>query len=102
MEKEQAIDYIENLKEGDFLTVNIPIFANNTAQITAMYVGKDKNGGYRFLDNGSFILTKEFLERGKVTIDKEYNSDIAIDIHTKFKMEQEIKRQKQKSNRDYR
>lgn len=97
---EQAINYLENLEKGNFLTVNIPIFRDETAQVTAMYLGKDKDGNYNFLDTGNFKLTKEFLEKGKITIDKEYDGDIAMDIHAKFRIEQEKK--KQKSNRDYR
>lgn len=97
---EQAIDYLENLERGNFLTVNIPIFKDETAQVTAMYLGKDKDGNYNFLDTGNFKFTKEFLEKGKVTIDKEYDGDIAMDIHKKFKIEQDRKRQK--NNRDYR
>ena len=97
---EQAIDYLENLERGNFLTVNIPIFKDETAQVTAMYLGKDKDGNYNFLDTGNFKLTKEFLEKGKITIDKEYDGDIAMDIHAKFRIEQDKK--KQKSNRESR
>ena len=97
---EQAIDYLEKLERDNFLTVNIPIFRDETAQVTAMYLGKDKDGTYNFLDTGNFKFTKEFLEKGKITIDKEYDGDIAMDIHAKFRIEQEKK--KQKSNRDYR
>lgn len=97
---EQAIDYLENLERGNFLTVNIPIFKDETAQVTAMYLGKDKDGNYNFLDTGNFKFTKEFLEKGKVTIDKEYDGDIAMDIHAKFRIEQDKK--KQKSNRESR
>lgn len=97
---EQAINYLENLEKGNFLTVNIPIFRDETAQVTAMYLGKDKDGNYNFLDTGNFKFTKEFLEKGKVTIDKEYDGDIAMDIHAKFRIEQDKK--KQKSNRESR
>ena len=93
MQKEQAIDYLEKLKEGEFLTVNIPIFRNDMAQVTAMYIGKEKDGRYKFMDTGNFQLSKEFLESGKVTIDKEFNGYKAIEIHEKFKRLQE-KRQK--------
>ena len=97
---EQAINYLENLEKGNFLTVNIPIFRDETAQVTAMYLGKDKDGNYNFLDTGNFKLTKEFLEKGKITIDKEYDGDTAMDIQKKFKIEQNRKRKK--NNRNYR
>ena len=56
MEREDAIKYLENLQQGDFLTVNIPIIADKKIQVTAMYVGKDKEGRYNFIDSGNFIL----------------------------------------------
>ena len=102
MEKEDAIKFLEKLQQGEFLTVNIPIIANQKIQVTAMYVGKDKAGRYNFLDSGNFILSKEFLEKGSVTLDKEYNGDVAIDIYAKFKMEQERKNKQKKHNRDVR
>ena len=42
MIKEDAINYLENLEQGRFITVNIPIIAEEKIQVTAMYVGKDK------------------------------------------------------------
>ena len=102
MEREDAIKYLENLQQGDFLTVNIPIIADKKIQVTAMYVGKDKEGSYNFIDSGNFILSKEFLEKGNISIDKEYNGDIATDIYAKFKREQERKNKQKKHNRDYR
>jgi hypothetical protein len=102
MEREDAIKYLENLQQGDFLTVNIPIIADKKIQVTAMYVGKDKEERYNFIDSGNFILSKEFLEKGNISIDKEYNGDIATDIYAKFKREQERKNKQKKHNRDYR
>lgn len=96
MEKEDAIKFLENLQQGEFLTVNIPIIADQKIQVTAMYVGKDKAGRYNFLDSGNFILSKEFLEKGSVTLDKKYNGDVAIDIYAKFKMANLKERRKSK------
>lgn len=101
MESEDAINYLEKLKEGDFLTVNIPIVGHDIVQVTAMYIGKEKDGRYKFMDTGNFQLSKEFLERGKVTIDKEFNGYEAIEIHEKFKKLQE-KQQKKDKNKDVR
>ena len=101
MEKDDAINYLEKLKEGDFLTVNIPILGHDVARVTTMYVGKEKDGRYKFMDTGNFRLSKEFLERGKVTIDKEFNGYEAIEIQEKFKKLQE-KQQKKNKNRNVR
>ena len=96
MQSLEAIDYLETLQKGQFLTVNIPILGDDMIKVTAMYVGKDKEGRYNFIDNGNFILSKDFLEKGKVTIDKEYDGDIAIDIHAKVRLELERKKHKNK------
>lgn len=97
MVNEDAINYLENLEVGNFLTVNIPIFRNETAQVTAMYIGKDEDGKYTFLDTGNFKLSREFLEKGKVTIEKEFNGEQAMDIYVKLKIEQERKQKKNKT-----
>ena len=61
------------------------ISRDNIVQVTAMYIGKDELGRYNFVDKGNFILSKEFLERGKVTIDKEFNQDDAVEIYSKVR-----------------
>ena len=102
MSENDAINYLEKLERGNFLTVNIPISRDDVIQVTAMYIGKDEMGRYNFADKGNFILSKEFLEKGNISIDKEYNGDIATDIYAKFKREQERKNKQKKHNRDYR
>ncbi len=86
MSENDAINYLEKLERGNFLTVNIPISRDDVIQVTAMYIGKDEMGRYNFADKGNFILSKEFLEKGEVTIDKEYNRDDAFEIYSKVKM----------------
>ena len=101
MKEDEAIDFLENLEKGNFLTVNIPIYKGQIQPVTVMYTGKDNEGRYNFVDNGVFKMSKEFLEKGTVTIDKDFDGDVALDIHAKVKMEQERK-QKHKNNRDIR
>ena len=91
MEKEKAIEYLEDFKEGSFLTLNIPIVGSEVAKVTAMYVGKDKDGRYNLIDNGIIKLTRDFLEKGIITIDKEYDKNVATEIYEKQKLEKEIK-----------
>ncbi|MBP3830790.1 MAG: hypothetical protein ILA02_00140 [Clostridia bacterium] len=85
MREDDAINYLDKLERGNFLTVNIPISRDDTVQVTAMYIGKDELGRYNFVDKGNLILSKEFLERGKVTIDKEFNKDDAFEIYSKVR-----------------
>lgn len=85
MSEDDAINYLDKLERGNFLTVNIPISRDEVVQVTAMYIGKDEMGRYNFADKGNFVLSKEFLERGKVTIDKEYKRDDAFEIYSKIR-----------------
>ncbi len=99
MQKDEAIEYLEKLEIGTFLTVNIPISSNCNIPVTAMYVGKDKEGRYEFLDTGEFILSKDFLEKGKISIEKEYDNNNAVKIHSRIKKEYEKKHNKNKDVR---
>ena len=56
MEKQEAIDYLNNLQPGMFCTVNLPLYGNEVIPITAMYIGQDKGG--RLL-NKFWIIYKE-------------------------------------------
>lgn len=98
MKEQEAINYLETLEKGNYITVNIPILGDENIPVTAMYMGKDNNR-YNFLDTGKFVLSKEFIERGKVTIDKEFDDEKAMEIHAKVRLEQE---KKTKKNRDAR
>lgn len=75
MREDEAIKFLETLEVGTFLTVNIPISPNQNMPVTAMYAGKDKDGRYEFLDTGEFILSKNFLEKGKISIEKEFDEE---------------------------
>ena len=70
-----------------------------------MFIGKDDFGRYNFADKGLFTLSKEFIERGKVSIDKEFNGDEAFEIYSKVRQEQKknaIKNQNKIKSRDAR
>ena len=77
----------------------------NSIPVTAMFIGKDDSGRYNFADKGLFTLSKEFIERGKVFIDKEFNGDEAFKIYSKVRQEQKknaIKNQNKNESRDAR
>ena len=99
MKEDEAINYLETLQVGTFLTVNIPISASENIPVTAMYAGKDKDGRYEFLDTGEFILSKDFLEKGKISIEKEFDDESAMKIHTRIRKEFEKKHTKNKDAR---
>ena len=88
MEREDAIKYLENLQQGDFLTVNIPIIADKKIQVTAMYVGKDKEGRYNFYDGGgacgTFKMTAQFIRDKDIKITKQFDEEKTYDIYVKL------------------
>ena len=83
MEKQEAIDYLNNLQSGMFCTVNLPLYGNEVIPITAMYMGKDKDG----IDTGRFIMSKEFIENKAISIDKDFDEEKAMEIHSKVRMQ---------------
>ena len=90
MIKDEAINYLENLRDGRFLTVNIPIFKDEVKPVTVMYLGKDKIGRYKFVNKESiifstFVLSKEIIERGNVSLDKSFDREKAYEIYSKGK-----------------
>ncbi len=101
MKEQEAIDYIESLEPGEYMTVNIPLLGHDSIPVTVMYVGKDKLNRYNFIDTGKFTLSKDFIERGKISIDKEFNRETADEIYQKVLMAKEKNNKKQK-NRDAR
>lgn len=98
MREYEAIDYLDKLEVGNYLTVNIPLIGDDKIPVTAMYLGKDKSGKYNFADLGTFVFSKEFIEKGRISIDKEYDGDKALEIHARIRKEQKKSFKKQKNN----
>ena len=95
MENQETIKYLDNLLVGMFCTVNIPLYNNEKIPVTAMYIGKDKDGRYNFIDTGRFVLSKEFIEQKSMTIDKTFDEDKAFEIYSKVRIK-DIKNKKEK------
>ena len=94
MKEQEAIDYLDNLQVGEFITVNIPVFSGEYIASTCLYMGKDES---------CFKLSKDFLIKNKISVDKEFDGDKAFDIYKDIKKEQENReKQKHKKNRDAR
>lgn len=98
MKEQEAINYLENLESGNYVTINIPVYKDENIPVTAMYLGKDNQGRYNFADTGKFVFTKEFIERGKITLDKEYDGDKAFEIYEK--LQKDIHKEKKKKDRE--
>ena len=96
MERQEAINYLNNLQKGMFCTVNLPLYGNEVMPITAMYMGKDKDGRYNFMDTGRFILSKEFIENKAISIDKKYDEDKPFEIYSKVRRQPNKKKNKER------
>ena len=66
--KNGTIEYLDSLKKGDFCTVNIPLINNVTIPITAMYMGKDEDNRYKFIDKGNFVLPAKLIEEKAIQV----------------------------------
>lgn len=97
MEKD-TIGYLNSLKKGDFCTVNIPLINNETIPITVMYMGKDREGRYNFIDTGRFIMSKEFIKQKSISVDKNFDEERAMEIYSKLRMQidRKLKREKER------
>ena len=98
MKEQEAINYLENLESGNYVTINIPLFKDENIPVTAMYLGKDTQGRYNFADSDRFVFSKEFIEKGKISLDKEYDGDKAFEIYAN--LQKEIKKEKIKKDRE--
>ncbi len=98
MKNQEAIDYLNNLQQGMFCTVNIPICNDKEKiPITVMYMGKDKDGRYIFIDTGRFIMSKEFIENKAISIDKSFDEDKAFEIYSKVRMQPNKNKNKERA-----
>lgn len=98
---EEAIEYLDSLEPGEFCTINIPIYSGEYIASTCIFLGKDDKGRYNFKDNNCFKFSKDFLMKNKISVDKQFDGNKALDIHEKIKLEQE-KKEKKNKNRDAR
>ena len=81
--------------------MNIPIYSGEFIASTCIYLGKDDEGRYSFKDDNCFKMSKEFLVRNRISVEKTFDGDKALDIHAQVRKEQ-VKQKKKKSNRDAR
>ena len=82
MEKQEAIDYLNNLQPGMFCTVNLPLYGNEVIPITAMYKGQqqvvtmnqvisDLNTEFMTVENHvNYLTRKDGMEMTRNEIDQ--------------------------------
>lgn len=72
MQKEDSIKILEELQNGMFCSIGLPITNSMRSDVTAMYLGKDKDGRYNFFDGGgaygTFKLTEKLIREKKLKL----------------------------------
>ena len=53
MEEKDSIEVLEELGTGMFCNIELPLTNSMTSNVTAIYLGKDKDGRYNFFDGGA-------------------------------------------------
>ena len=106
MKQEKAINYLEKLEKGSFITINYPAVTGINIPVTAMYLGKDANGRFNFKEESTVVFTEDMLQRGVISIESNYDIGKALDIDEQVRKEY-LKSHKQKAknikkNRDIR
>ncbi len=96
MNTSESIEFLNSMKKGQFCTVHIPLINEETIPITVMYMGKDREGRYRFMDTGKFVLPQKLIEQKAIKVDKEYNENIAKKIYYKFKKFQQLRKNQER------
>ena len=52
--------------------MNIPIYSGEFIASTCIYLGKDDEGRYSFKDDNCFKMSKEFLVRNRISVEKTF------------------------------
>ena len=96
MEKQEAINYLNNLQKGMFCTVNLPLYGDEVIPITVMYIGKDKDGN----DIDKTVISREYSSEWKpgeaISIDKNYDQDKAFEIYSKVRIKSNKNKNKER------
>ena len=79
MQKENSIKILEELQNGMFCSIRLPLTNSMKSDITVMYLGKDKDGRYNFYDgggaSGTFKMSEDFILRRDIQITKQFDEE---------------------------
>ena len=67
MEEKNSIEVLEELGTGMFCNIELPLTNSMTSNVTAIYLGKDKDGRYNFFEYPPFKMTIPGICRGELT-----------------------------------
>lgn len=103
VEQNNSIQILEELDKGNFCNIELPLTNSMKSDITAMYLGKDKDGRYNFYDgggaSGTFKMSEEFILKRDINITKQFDEERTFELYQE--LNKKVDRVKQK-NRDSR
>lgn len=85
---ESSIEILEELNSGMFCNIELPLTNSLKSNVTAMYMGKDKEGRYNFYDGGgacgTFKMTSQFIRDKEIKITKQFDEEKTYDLYVKL------------------
>mgnify|MGYP006958025626 CR=1 FL=1 len=88
MENKNSIEILEELNAGMFCNIELPVTNSLKSNVTAMYMGKDKEGRYNFYDGGgacgTFKMTAQFIRDKDIKITKQFDEEKTYDLYVKL------------------
>ena len=88
-QEKSSIEVLEELGTGMFCNIELPLTNSMTSNVTAIYLGKDKDGRYNFFDGGgacgTFKMTKNFIMQRDIKITNKLDEDKTYDLYVELK-----------------
>ena len=103
MQKEDSIKILEELQNGMFCNIGLPLTNSMRSDVTAMYLGKDKDGRYNFFDGGgacgTFKLTEKMIREKNIEITKQFDEEKTFELYQELNKKTERIKQKNRDSR---
>lgn len=78
-QEKNSIEVLEEIGTVMFCNIELPLTNSMTSNVTAIYLGKDKDGRYNFFDGksacGTFKMTENFILQKDIKITKKLDED---------------------------
>ena len=88
-QEKNSIEVLEELGTGMFCNIELPLTNSMISNVTAIYLGKDKDGRYNFFDGGgacgTFKMTKNFIIQREIKITNKLDEDKTYDLYVELK-----------------
>ncbi len=103
MQKENSIKILEELQNGMFCKIGLPLTNSMKSDITVMYLGKDKDGRYNFYDgggaSGTFKMSEDFILRRDIQITKQFDEEKTFELYQELNKKTERIKHKDRNSR---